>query len=78
MNVKYHYVRNQVTNPETGKPGPLVVCYVKTSENITDILTKRLNTSQHTSLTYEFLSSRKETLIIGYKDNDPESSDENT
>ena len=45
MNVKYHWVRNQVKENDC-----LTVKYVPSKENVADIMTKQLNTSLHWDL----------------------------
>ena len=74
MNVKYHYIRDQVTDPD-GNPAVLKVFYVKTEDNIADVMTKRLNTKLNNKHTNEFLSSYDEATIPDHKDWDHESSD---
>ena len=46
MNVKYHWVQNQVKENDC-----LTVEYIPSKENMADIMTKRLNTLSHTRIT---------------------------
>ena len=57
MNVKYHWVRNQVKENDC-----LTVEYVPSKENVADIMTKRLNTSLHWDLACDFIEDYNEVL----------------
>ena len=57
MNVKYHWVRNQVKENNC-----LTVEYIPSKENIADILTKRLNTTLHGELIYDFVEEYNKVL----------------
>ena len=57
MNVKYHWVRNQVKENDC-----LTVEYVPSKENVADIMTKRLNTSLHWDLACDFVEDYNEVL----------------
>ena len=57
MNVKYHWVRNQVKENDC-----LTVEYTPSKENVADIMTKRLNTSLHWDLACEFIEDYNEVL----------------
>ena len=50
MNVKYHWVWNQVKENDT-----LTVEYIPSKENIADIMTKWLNTTLHGELAYNVI-----------------------
>ena len=57
MNVKYHWVRNQVKENDC-----LTVEYVASKENVADIMTKWLNTSLHWDLACDFVEDYNEVL----------------
>ena len=57
MNVKYHWVRNQVKENDC-----LTVEYVSSRENIADIMTKRLSTTVHRGLAYDIIEEYNEVL----------------
>ena len=57
MNVKYHWVRNQVKENDC-----LTVEYVPSRENIADIMTKWLNATLHGELAYDFIEEHNEVL----------------
>ena len=57
MNVKYHWVRNQVKENDC-----LTVEYISSGENIADIMTKRLNTTVHRGLAYNIIEEYNEVL----------------
>ena len=57
MNVKYHWVRNQVKENDC-----LTVKYIPSKENIADVMTKRLNTTLHGELVYDFVEEYNEVL----------------
>ena len=57
MNVKYHWVRNQVKENDC-----LTVEYVPSKENVADIMTKQLNTSLHWDLACDFIEDYNEVL----------------
>ena len=57
MNVKYHWVQNQVKENNC-----LTVEYVSSGENIADIMTKRLSTTVHRGLAYNIIEEYNEVL----------------
>ena len=57
MNVKYHWVQNQVKENDC-----LTVEYVSSGENITDIMTKRLSTTVHRGLAYDIIEEYNKVL----------------
>ena len=57
MNVKYHWVQNQVKENNC-----LTVEYVSSGENIADIMTKRLSTTVHRGLAYDIIEEYNEVL----------------
>ena len=57
MNVKYHWVHNQVKENDC-----LTVEYIPSKQNIADIMTKRLNTTLHGDFAYDFIEEYNEVL----------------
>ena len=57
MNIKYHWVRNQVKENDC-----LTVEYVPSKENMADIMMKQLNTSLHWDLACDFIEDYNEVL----------------
>ena len=57
MNVKYHWVRNQVKENNA-----LTVKYVPSKENIANIMMKWLNTTLHGDLACDFIEEYNEVL----------------
>ena len=71
MNVKYHWVQNQVKENNC-----LTVEYIPSKENIADIMTKRLNTTLHVDLAYNFIEEYNKVLDPSQENPFPMSSDE--
>ena len=71
MNVKYHWVRNQVKENNV-----LQVVYVPSEENTANIMTKRLNATTHYNLACDFIKDYNEVINPGETNPPLVSSDE--